>query len=154
MDRLIRISEKKIAATGTEFKRFMFDEIDWSQRLSLVLGYRGAGKTTLLLQGAQALDEKSIYLSLDDFYFETFRLVETVDKLVEKGYTHFFLDEVHRYRFWSNDLKNIYDNYPEIRVVATGSSILELSKGQADLSRRSCGTGRLHYREVKIIDLL
>lgn len=89
------------------------------------------------MQGAHALDEKSIYLSLDDLYFEAFRLVETVDKLVEKGYTHFFLDEVHRYRFWSNDLKNIYDNYPEIRVVATGSSILELSKVQADLSRRA-----------------
>jgi predicted AAA+ superfamily ATPase len=137
MDRFIKLLEKKSLATSKSHKRFLFEQIDWGQRLSIILGHRGSGKTTMLLQRVNALAPNAIYLSLDDFYFETYRLVEAVDALVEKGYTHFFLDEVHRYKYWSNDLKNIYDNYPEINVVATGSSLLEVVKGQADLSRRA-----------------
>jgi len=137
MERLIRISEKKCAAIGINLKRFIYDQIDWDQRLSIILGHRGAGKTTLLLQHANLFAKEAIYLSLDDFYFENFRLVEVVDQLITIGYKHFYLDEVHRYKYWSNDLKNIYDNYPAIKIVATGSSVLELAKGQADLSRRA-----------------
>jgi uncharacterized protein len=81
--------------------------------------------------------ENSIYLSLDDIYFEANRLITLLDALYEEGYRHFFLDEVHRYAHWSKDLKNACDNYPDIRIAATGSSILEISKGQADLSRRA-----------------
>ena len=137
MERLIKLSEKISTSIGTGFKRFLYDQIDWEQRLSIILGHRGSGKTTLLLQRVHTFPENAIYLSLDDFYFETYRLVELVDTLVQKGYRHFYFDEVHRYQYWSSDLKNIYDNYPEIKVVATGSSLLEVVKGQADLSRRA-----------------
>jgi hypothetical protein len=137
MERLIKLSQRKTDTVKTNFKRFLYTEIDWTQSLTIILGHRGAGKTTLLLQRVKELKEKAIYLSLDDIYFETYRLVELIDTLYEKGYRHFFLDEVHRYQHWSNDLKNIYDNYPEITMVTTGSSILEVNKGQADLSRRA-----------------
>jgi len=137
MERLIKLSQRKTRAVKTEFKRFLYSEIDWSQPLVLIKGHRGAGKTTFLLQRVKELKEKAIYLSLDDIYFETYRLVELIDTLYTKGYRHFFLDEVHRYKHWSKDLKNSYDNYPDITIVTTGSSILEVNKGQADLSRRA-----------------
>jgi predicted AAA+ superfamily ATPase len=137
MERLIKSSQRKTDAAKMGFKRFLYTEIDWNQPLTVILGHRGAGKTTLLLQRVKELKEKAIYLSLDDIYFETYRLVELIEILYEKGYRHFFLDEVHRYQHWSKDLKNIYDNYPGITLVTTGSSILEVNKGQADLSRRA-----------------
>ena len=137
MERLIKLSQRKTKAVKTEFKRFLYTEIDWSQPLVIIKGHRGAGKTTFLLQRAKELKENAIYLSLDDIYFETYRLVELIDVLYTKGYRYFFLDEVHRYKKWSKDLKNSYDNYSDIKIVTTGSSILEVNKGQADLSRRA-----------------
>lgn len=137
MERLIKLSQRKTDSVKMGFKRFLYAEIDWNQPLTIIIGHRGAGKTTLLLQRVKELKDKAIYLSLDDIYFETYRLVELIETLYEKGYRHFFLDEVHRYQYWSKDLKNIYDNYPEIKIVTTGSSILEVNKGQADLSRRA-----------------
>ena len=137
MERLIKLSQRKTKLVKTEFKRFLYDEIDWNQPLVLIKGHRGAGKTTILLQRAKELKENAIYLSLDDIYFETYRLAGLIEILYTKGYRHFFLDEVHRYKKWSKDLKNTYDNYPDIKIVTTGSSILEVSRGQADLSRRA-----------------
>lgn len=136
MERLIKLSERKIASVKTDFKRFIYNKIEWKQPLILIKGHRGAGKTTLLLQKAKESRQESIYLNLDDIYFETYRLIETIETLYDKGYRHFFLDEVHRYRYWSKDLKNAYDNFTDIEIVATGSSILEVNKGNADLSRR------------------
>ena len=101
------------------------------------MGQRGAGKTTLLLQRMKKEKEQSVYLTLDDIYFEANRLITTIDKLVGEGVKVFILDEVHRYEHWSRDLKSAYDNYPDIRLVVTGSSLLQVSEGKADLSRRS-----------------
>ncbi len=137
MERLIKLSQRKTDSAKSGFKRFLYKEIDWNQPLTIIIGSRGSGKTTLLLQRVKELKEKAIYLSLDDIYFETYRLAELIETLYEKGYRYLFLDEVHRYQHWSKDLKNIYDNYPGIIVVATGSSILKVNKGQADLSRRA-----------------
>ncbi len=137
MERLVKLSKRKTDTLKAEKKRFLYNEIDWHQPLIIIKGHRGAGKTTLMLQRIKELNDKAIYLSLDDIYFETVRLVEVIETLYGNGYRHFFLDEVHRYKNWSNDLKNSYDNYPEIRVAATGSSILKVNQGQADLSRRA-----------------
>lgn len=137
MENLIEKSEKKAKLVKDKKKRYLFELIDWEQRLIIVLGYRGTGKTTLLLQYLSSSHKKGIYLSLDDFYFETHRLVETVSMLYEMGYRLFLLDEVHRYAWWSKDLKQLYDDYHDIQLVATGSSILDISKGNADLSRRA-----------------
>lgn len=137
MERLIKLSDRKLEITAPPFKRYLYPSIDWTQRLILVLGHRGVGKTTLMLQKMQELGDSVVYLSLDDFYFEENRLVELIEQLYQFGYRNFFLDEAHRYINWSTDLKGLYDNYPDVRFVVSGSSILELSKGKADLSRRA-----------------
>lgn len=137
MESLIVKSERKSKQVKDKQKRYLFGQIDWNQRLIIVLGYRGTGKTTMLLQYLTVAQKKGIYLSLDDFYFESKRLVEAIDVLYEMGFRLFLLDEVHRYQFWSKDLKQLYDDYDDIQVVATGSSILDISKGNADLSRRA-----------------
>jgi predicted AAA+ superfamily ATPase len=115
--------------------------INWSNRLFAIVGARGVGKTTLMLQYIkQNLDiSKAVYMSLDDLYFSTNRLVDTVRRLWQEGFTHFFIDEVHKYPYntWAQELKNIYDSYPDAKVVFSSSSILNIYKGNADLSRRA-----------------
>lgn len=137
MERLLRISEKRKQNVSTVFKRYLYHEIDWNQPFCLIKGARGTGKTTMLLQRMKLNTEAAIYLSLDDFYFESNRLIELADALYERGYRHFYLDEVHQYLHWSKDLKNIYDHYPDVRVAATTSSALQVDQGKADLFRRA-----------------
>lgn len=137
MEGLISKSEKKSKSLKAQQKRYLYEQIEWGQKLILILGYRGAGKTTLLLQYLSASRQKGIYLSLDDFYFESNRLIQTISTLYELGYRSFLMDEVHRYGWWSKDLKQLYDDYEDIQLVATGSSILDVSRGHADLSRRA-----------------
>jgi predicted AAA+ superfamily ATPase len=137
MEQLIQKSSKKMSQVHGKVKRLIYAQITWSDRLVVLLGYRGIGKTTLLLQRLKEVGPTGIYFSLDDLYFETTRLVNVVEQLYKMGYRSFFIDEVHRYLFWSKDLKQLYDDYDDIHLVATGSSILEVSKGQADLSRRA-----------------
>lgn len=137
MSRLLKLSALKIRNLKSEFKRYLYDEIDWDERLIIIRGARGSGKTTLLLQKMKSSPDNSIYLSLDDFYFETNRLLLLLEELYEANFRHFFLDEVHQYQYWSQDLKNAYDNFPDIHIVATGSSVLKVNQGQADLSRRA-----------------
>jgi predicted AAA+ superfamily ATPase len=137
MEILLSKSVKKAASASGKAKRLIFDDIQWNERLILLLGYRGVGKTTLLLQRLQEIGDQGIYFSLDDLYFDSNRLVTVVEQCYALGFRTFFMDEVHRYQFWSKDLKQLYDDFEDIQVIATGSSILELSQGQADLSRRA-----------------
>lgn len=135
-ERLLKISEKRKNSISTKFIRYLFHEIDWNQKLILIKGARGSGKTTMILQHFRQNPEKAVYLSLDDFYFESNRLLLLIEDLYDKGFTYFYLDEVHQYQYWSKDLKNLYDNFSNIKIVATGSSALRLDSGKADLSRR------------------
>lgn len=135
-DRLLNISEKRKKEVQTRFVRYLYDDIDWTPTLILIKGARGSGKTTLLLQHFKNHPKNAVYLSLDDFYFESNRLLLLLEELYESGYRKFYLDEVHQYQHWSKDLKNLYDNYPDVQIIATGSSALQIDKGSADLSRR------------------
>ena len=137
METLLAKSAKKVVSVNGKVKRLIYDNIQWAERLILLLGYRGVGKTTIMLQRLEKIGEKGIYFSLDDLYFESNRLVTVVEQLYALGYRSFFMDEVHRYQFWSKDLKQLYDDFEDINLIATGSSILEVAKGQADLSRRA-----------------
>ncbi|MFO7882760.1 MAG: AAA family ATPase [Kosmotogaceae bacterium] len=140
MDALIEKFRKKIALVSLDFSRSLMDRIDWNARLIGIKGARGVGKTTLLLQYIKKnfkIDESVLYVSLDDIWFSDNRLVDLADDFVKKGGKHLFLDEVHKYPDWSREIKNIYDDFPEIHVVFTGSSLLEILNARADLSRRS-----------------
>ena len=123
-----------------KYRRYLYDQINWNDRLVIIKGQRGVGKTTLLLQYIQnAIEDlnRTLYISLDDIYFSNNKLSELVEQFVFNGGKYLFIDEVHRYPDWSVELKNIYDFYPELRIIATGSSAIAIEKGKADLSRRA-----------------
>lgn len=128
-----------LANTSCEFTRYIYSHIDWEERLIGIRGARGVGKTTMMLQHIKQTfpdTTKAFYVSLDNLWFATHTLTELVEYLYTHGVTHLFVDEVHRYRTWAVELKNIFDSYPDFNVVFTGSSLLQMEMGQADLSRR------------------
>jgi predicted AAA+ superfamily ATPase len=140
MEELIIKSLRKIENIGLDFKRFLMKKINWDRRLIGIKGARGTGKTTLLLQHIKdtyGTTDEVLYVSLDDIYFSDNRLVDLTDEFVKSGGKYLFLDEVHKYPDWSREIKNIYDDFPKLQIVFTGSSILEIDKGEADLSRRA-----------------
>ncbi len=141
MEQLFEKFRKKIAQIQTDFTRSIINEINWNARLIGIKGARGVGKTTLLLQYIKlnyTIEIDSVlYVSLDNIWFSENKLIDLVDSFVKKGGKYLFLDEVHKYSQWSIEVKNIYDDYPELKVVFTGSSLLEILNTRADLSRRA-----------------
>ncbi len=140
METIVERSVKRIENTSLDFKRFLMNRIHWDRRLIGIKGARGTGKTTLLLQYIKehfGISDEVLYVSLDNIYFAENRLVDLANKFAQAGGKYLFLDEVHKYRNWSIEIKNIYDDFPELHVVFTGSSILEIDKSEADLSRRA-----------------
>jgi len=141
MERLIELYRRKIAASQGNFTRSLADTINWDARLVGIRGARGVGKTTLLLQHIkQAFGDNlndALYVSLDNLWFAEHSLLELADTFVKRGGTHLFLDEVHKYPQWSQAIKNLYDDYHDLHIVFTGSSLLEILNARADLSRRA-----------------
>jgi uncharacterized protein len=140
MEKLFNSSTKKIQDTNLEFKRFIIHKLKRDRRLIGIKGARGSGKTTLLLQYIKehfGTSDEVLYVSLDNIYFSKYKLLNLANKFANLGGKYLFLDEVHKYPNWSKELKNIYDDYPELKVFFTGSSILEIDKSEADLSRRA-----------------
>jgi len=140
MDLLYEKFFKKIDLTSIDFKRSLMNQIQWDARLIGIKGARGVGKTTLLLQYIKEnlpIDTTTLYVSLDNIWFAENKLSTLTDTFVKRGGKYLFLDEVHKYPNWSQELKNIYDDYPELKVVFTGSSLLEILNARADLSRRA-----------------
>lgn len=138
MDSLIRTSRLLIDSVNTDFIRYIHDEISWNSRLVAILGSRGVGKTTLLLQHIKLHEniDDVLFVTADDFYFTTHRLFDLALDFSRNGGKKLYIDEIHKYSGWSREIKNIYDTIPDLKVVYTGSSILDLEKGGADLSRR------------------
>ena len=124
--------------TPVSFKRYMYDRISWNSRLIGITGPRGVGKSTMILQNLLQHNNKGsrLYVSADHIYFSTHSLVSIADDFVKEGGTHLYIDEVHKYKGWSREIKQIYDVHPELNIVFTGSSVLDIQKGEADLSRR------------------
>ncbi len=140
METLLKKHLNLIAQTEFGFERYLLDKLPWGQRLLGIKGARGVGKTTLLLQYIKktyGVSKKALYISLDNLYFSDNKLSDLVEDFVNKGGEHLFVDEVHKYPNWSLELKNIYDNYPKLKVAFTGSSLLEILNSRADLSRRA-----------------
>lgn len=124
--------------TQTHF-RYIYNKIDWQARMFGIVGPRGVGKSTMILQHIKQhfSGQHMLYISADFLYFNTHTLADVADEFVKEGGNALFIDEIHKYKNWSQELKQIYDVHPELHIVFTGSSILDLYKGMADLSRRA-----------------
>lgn len=130
---------RRIAKIDLRFKRYLYNQINWKARIISIKGARGVGKTTLLLQhileNYENIDQ-TLYASLDNLWFATHSLIDLVDWADRHGISRIYLDEVHRYEGWSQVLKNIYDDYPDMSIVYTSSSLLVLDNATVDMSRR------------------
>lgn len=141
-ENLLEISAKKIRNTKENFVRSIDKAINWNSRLIGVRGARGCGKTTLLLQHLKnncmdlVSSGKALFVSLDNIWFAKNSLLDLAESFSKNGGKILFLDEVHRYENWPIYIKNIYDDYPELQVAFTGSSLLQILDARADLSRR------------------
>jgi predicted AAA+ superfamily ATPase len=149
MIELHETSDRLIRNVPHIFTRYLYNEINWQVRLVEITGSRGVGKTTMLLQRARELNGQmvgqALFISLDDPWFYAHSLIDTAAEFERSGGRMLFLDEVHKYPSknpvsdWSLEIKTIYDRYPQLQIVYTGSSLLRLYKGQGDLSRRKTG---------------
>ena len=140
MEALQRTYHRLIQETEMTRFRYLYGNIRWTNRLIGIMGARGTGKTTLLLQHIKKTfsnRDATLYASLDNIWFATHRLSDLAEQFYNYGGTHLFLDEVHRYTGWAAEIKNIYDSFPRLHIVFTGSSLLEVYKSQVDLSRRA-----------------
>jgi len=141
MEELFEKYQQKIKFTPINFVRSVMEEINWEARLIGIKGARGTGKTTLLLQYIKLklskVLQETLYVSVDTLWFNTHSIVELATDFVKKGGKYLFLDEVHKYPGWAQEIKNIYDDYPNLKIVFTGSSLLEILNARADLSRRA-----------------
>lgn len=140
MESLRRYHNILVAEIQQDFSRFLLKKLPWEEQLLGIKGLRGVGKSTLMLQYIKSqygLSEKALYISLDDLYFTQNNIVDLAEDFLSKGGTHLFIDEVHKYPNWSVELKNIYDYFKKLKVVFTGSSLLEILNSRSDLSRRA-----------------
>lgn len=139
MDQLFEYSNKLINEVDVTFVRYLYSEINWRNRLLGLVGPRGVGKTTLVLQHIQQNLNKAdtLYVTAEDFYFASNRLVDLADRFAKLGGKYLFIDEIHKYPDWAKELKLIYDYHSSLNVIFTGSSVLDIKKGSADLSRRA-----------------
>lgn len=157
MDVLLEQSAYLLSRVQTGFRRYLFDQIHWNSRLIGIKGARGTGKTTLALQWLKLQNlpsAQAAYFTLDDLYFTTNSLKETVARFHRQGGKMLVLDEVHKYRTWATEIKNIYDLYPDLKIIFTGSSIIDISRQQADLSRRAVmyELNGMSYREYLLLN--
>jgi predicted AAA+ superfamily ATPase len=138
MEALLRKSQQKIKNIPLAFKRYLYDNINFNNRQISILGSRGTGKTTLLLQiGAIQNKKSTLYLALDDLFFTDNTLYRLAEEFEKHGGEMLLLDEVHKYPNWSRELKLIYDDIPRLQVIFSSTSILDIYKGESDLSRRA-----------------
>ena len=138
MEQLFEYFKRKLKETPTDLVRYKYNEIEWRGHALGLVGPRGVGKSTMLLQYIKMqLEEKdTLYVSADHLYFASHTLVDLADRFYKMGGKHLFIDEIHRYEGWSVEVKQIFDSYSDLQLVISGSSILEITKGMADLSRR------------------
>ena len=132
----------QLELTCSEFHRYLYNDVNWNARMIAITGARGVGKSTMVLQyvKTQISDCKVLYISADHTFFTTHTLVEVADDFSKEAGSLLVIDEVHKYPDWSRELKQIYDTHPDMKVIFTGSSVLDIIDGVADLSRRV-----LHY---------
>ena len=152
LEKLFEISDRRVRNTSGKIKRYLFDRIDWRDRLICIRGARGTGKTTLMLQYIKenfSGSNKAIYISLDNIIFSTITLREIAEDFILQVGELLVIDEIHHYRDWQIVIKNLNDDFRDLKIIYSGSSLLKMESGGADLSRRQivydlCG---LSFRE-------
>ena len=140
MEQLFELYTSKLAETSVGFVRYLHDRIDWNSRLVVIVGARGVGKTTMLLQHIRltCAEKESLYIAADNTYFSSNTLFDTATAFSRGGGKILYIDEAHKYPDWSREIKMMYDYLPDLKIVVTGSSVLDIRKGvDADLSRRA-----------------
>ncbi len=136
---IVAFYHSKLAKATLDFKRYLYHKINWDARVIGIKGERGVGKTTMLLQRIKekySNPDDTFYISLDHFWFRTHELQDLVEFMYRRGITEFYIDEVHKYKDWSIILKNLVDEHDDLRIVYTGSSLLEIDNAKVDMSRR------------------
>ncbi|MBR2486337.1 MAG: AAA family ATPase [Paludibacteraceae bacterium] len=140
MEQLQAQHVRLLSHVKTPFERSLMAQINWQSRLIAIRGARGVGKTTMLLQYIKKTygsnPQKALYASMDHLYFSHHTFLELAEEFYKRGGECLCLDEVHKYEGWSREIKNIYDGFPELKIVFTGSSLLNILNAEADLSRR------------------
>ena len=140
MQTLLKRYLRLLNNVSTDFIRGIMDNINWSERLIAIRGARGVGKTTLMLQYLklhyEEYQDKALYVSLDSAYFMQNTIYDFVEEFYLGGGKLIMFDEVHKYANWSQAIKNIYDEYPDLKIVFSGSSLIQILNAEADLSRR------------------
>lgn len=157
MEILFEFQDSLLRAVTNDFRRYLHREINWQQRMIGIKGPRGTGKTTVMLQRLKfdlGGTPEALYVTADHPWFYNHTLLETATDWYKQGGRLLCIDEVHKYPRWSSELKNIYDGLPELRVVFSASSALDIYRGEADrrpadLSRRvfSYSLAGLSFRE-------
>lgn len=140
MDSLNNTFRIKLSLTPMSYVRSFHDKINWNNRVICIMGQKGVGKSTMILQHIKNYDnlDETLYVSADNMYFSGHTLYELAGSFFAQGGKRLYIDEIHKYKNWSTEIKNIYDDLPLLQVVYSGSSVLALKKGnKADLSRRS-----------------
>lgn len=139
MEQLYNTMRTLLSHTSLNFKRYKFKDLNPRNRMFGIVGPRGVGKTTMILQYIKELPDtpETLYVSADNMYFSSHTLLELADRFVKQNGRNLFIDEIHKYANWSQELKQMYDTMPELHIGFTGSSVLDIYKGAADLSRRA-----------------
>ena len=141
MDTLIEIYHRLLGELTPSYHRKFYDDFTMDNRLIGIIGARGVGKTTFLVDYLRKHyngSSQSLYISADNLYFVEHTLLEVVDQFVKDFDGQLLcIDEIHRYKNWNQELKNIYDSYPKLSIIFSGSSSIDLVKGKYDLSRRA-----------------
>src|SRR5574344_3082810 len=140
MEQLYEIYRALLASTPTDFVRYIHKIIDWQSRLILIMGARGVGKTTMVLQHIKIQGDRnsSLYIDANNSYFAANSLYDTASAFNKSGGKVLYIDEIHKYGDWSREVKMMYDYLPDLQIIISGSSMLDIKKGvDADLSRRA-----------------
>lgn len=137
MESFYRTHEYLVQHVNSPVRRLLMDEIDWSKRLIGIKGSRGVGKTTFLLQYAKerfgATNRRCLYINFNNLYFTAHTLIEFAGEFYKNGGRTLLIDQTFKYENWSKELRYCYDNYPELQIIFSGSSVMRLMEGNEDL---------------------
>ncbi|MEM6317102.1 MAG: AAA family ATPase [Bacteroidota bacterium] len=139
MEQLVQYQANLLGSISNNFTRYAYNKLPWNSRFLGIKGFRGVGKTTMLLQYLKyelADYTKHLYVTLDHPYFYQQSLYDLATQFYQLGGQTLLVDEVHKLPDWSRQLKIIYDGYPNLQLIFTSSSALDILKGESDLSRR------------------